>query len=125
MKFLAAALILSLISFAKAESVCDLRVGETIGLKVVEFASGNTVYSKMNLSESTPNAISEEFVNLQDEGLCASKMISKKCTLKLEKSPSVSITLIRGSDRWQSWKVKEKTDAQEFVKGLKKLGFCS
>ena len=124
MKLVAMALLLAA-SLAQADSTGDLRINETIGRKVVEFTSGNLVHSKMNLTESSAKAIEEEFVNLQDEGICSSKKIAQKCILKLEKRPSVSLTLIRGKERWQSWKVNEKKTAQEYVKSLKALGFCS
>ena len=125
MKLFAIALLLAATTWAQADSTCELRISETIGLKVVEFTSGNLVHSKMNLTESSAKAIEEEFINLQDEGICSSKKVPQKCILKLEKKPTVSLTLIRGKERWQSWKVNEKNAAQEYVKSLKALGFCS
>ncbi len=112
--------------FAHAESPCDVRVGESIGIKVVEFATGNVVHSKMSLKESSSLAIYEEMMNLQDMGVCSEKIISKKCVLKFEKKiQGHQIVLFRGPDRWQSWSVSSKHEAQDFVRGLKRAGFCS
>lgn len=110
---------------AMAENNCDVRVGTTIGLKVVEFASGNVIHSKMSLKDSSPEALIEEMINLQDLGLCTEKIPSKKCVLKIEKKPSMNLTLYRGSDRWHSWKIKSKRDAEIFVRNMKRNGFCS
>jgi len=114
------------VSLAQAESTCDVRMGESIGLKVVEFATGNVIHSKMALRDTTPSAIVEEMVSLQDMGVCTEKVLSKKCILKFEKKNKLNeITLYRGQDRWQSWVVAKKDEAQGFVRGLKRLGFCS
>jgi hypothetical protein len=113
-------------SFAQAEPICDVRVGQSVGVNVVEFASGKQVHSKMALKDTSPKAIAEEMANLQDMGVCAEKIITKKCVLKLEKKAvSGYITMFRGNDRWISWSLGSKGEAQNFVKNLQKIGFCS
>lgn len=114
------------INIAQAEPVCDVRVGESIGINVIEFASGNQIHSKMALKDTSPKAIAEEMANLQDMGVCAEKIITKKCVLKLEKKATAGhITMFRGSERWISWSLSSKSAAQSFVQNLKKIGFCS
>jgi hypothetical protein len=109
-----------------AESNCDIRVGESVGLKVVEFATGHVVHSKFSLKETTADALLEEIVNLQDMGICSEKILSKKCVLKLEKKDKENmVTMYRGADRWVTWKVASKKSAQDFVKNMKRVGFCS
>lgn len=108
-----------------AEVPCDLKVGVTIGIPVVEFVTGNVIHSKMNLKEGTALALKEELINLQDEGICTEEIPHKKCTLKFEKAKSTTVVLYRGADKWQKWDIKSKKLAQEFVMSLKKVGFCS
>lgn len=109
-----------------AESLCDVRPGVSVGVNVMEFFSGNTIHSKMTLKESTPNAILEEMISLQDMGICEEKILAKKCILKYEaKSTGKLITLYRGPRKWNSWSLNAKTSAQNFVRELKKAGFCS
>jgi hypothetical protein len=108
-----------------AESLCDIRLGQTSGIQVVEFATSNIVHSKMALRDSTADAILEEMISLQDMGVCEEKILSKKCILRFEKKPTTHITLFRGDDRWLSWKSSSKADAQKFVINLKRIGFCS
>lgn len=126
MKF---ALILALFVFsslASAEELCDVRPGESLGVKVIEFTSGNTIHSKMTLKETTPDALAEEIVNLQDMGVCAETIISKKCVLKFEKTQKTNLlTMYRGQDKWLSWPAISKNQAQVFVKSLQRVGFCS
>jgi hypothetical protein len=115
-------------SLAPAVSNCDIQLGETVGVQVVEFSTGNIVHSKMSLKESSPQAILEEMVNLQDMGVCTEKILAKKCVLRFEqrdKKKAKELTLYRGEDRWHSWMVESKNQAQDFVKNLKRLGFCS
>jgi hypothetical protein len=108
-----------------AEAPCDVRPGVSVGVKVLEFATGNTVHSKMPMSETTPAAILEEMINLQDMGICKEKMISKKCVLKFEKRVKKKyLSLYRDSIRWTSWHLRSKELAQNFVKDLKRFGFC-
>ena len=110
---------------AKAANACDIRPGFSIGVKVVEFFLGRTVFSKIPFVESTPEALHEEMVSLQDMGLCQETIKSQRCVLKLEKNQSQSyITLYRGNERWNSWSLLYKNRAQIFVKGMKKVGFC-
>lgn len=117
-------LLLSLQVFA--ESPCDVRPGISIGIKVVEFTTGNQVHSKMPMRQSTAEAILEEMINLQDMGVCEEKILSKKCILKFEKLRRNNyISLFRGNQRWNSWSLKSKAQAQNYVKNLKRLGFCS
>lgn len=109
-----------------AEALCDVRPGVSIGVNVIEFFSGNTIHSKMSLRESSPTAILEEMVSLQDMGICEEKILAKKCILKFEKkSTGKLISLYRGPKKWNSWNLKSKTNAQNFVRELKKAGFCS
>lgn len=126
MKFCLFVCLLLTVAFAHAEPICDLRVGESIGIQVLEFSSGKTVHSKMALVDSSPKAIVDEMINLQDMGVCAEKIITKKCTLRFEKRKKGSlITMYRGKDRWVSWSLSGKKKAQSFVTHLKKVGFCS
>lgn len=120
-------LILTLILSANvfAEETCDIRLGKTAGVQVVEFATTNVVHSKMALRDSTADAILEEMISLQDMGVCEEKILSKKCVLRFEKKPQTLITLFRGQDRWLSWNTKSKNEAQKFVINLKRIGFCS
>ena len=106
-------------------SNCDIRLGESLGVKVVEFTTGNVIHSKMTLKESNYLALMEEYMNLQDEGICTNKQIAKKCLLKFEKKSQLNVTLYRGQDKWQSWNVKSKNEAQGFIVNLQKAGFCS
>jgi hypothetical protein len=111
---------------AFAEAPCDLRPGTSVGVKVIEFFSGEEIHSKMPFVESSPNALLEEMISLQDMGICEETIISKKCILKLEKmNKQAVISMIRGGSHWNSWKVESKERAQHFVKHLKKAGFCS
>lgn len=110
---------------AQAGSTCDIRPGFSVGVKVVEFFLGHTVLSKIPFVESTPNALHEEMVSLQDMGLCQETIKSQKCVLKLEKNQTQSyVTLYRGNERWNTWSILSKNRAQIFVKGMKKVGFC-
>lgn len=111
---------------AQAESLCDVRVGDSSGMKVVEFATGNVVHSKMSLKEAQADAILEEMINLQDMGVCTEKILAKKCVLRFEKKvKETNITLFRGQDKWLSWTVSQKKQAQDYVRLLKRAGFCS
>jgi hypothetical protein len=109
-----------------AERVCDVRPGISVGIRVMEFASGNTVHSKIPMSESTVQNLLEEMTNLQDMGICKDKITAVKCILKFEtKAKTNYISLYRGPHRWNSWHLKSKNKAQDFVKNLKRVGFCS
>lgn len=111
---------------AHAESPCDIRPGSTMGIKVVEFVSGNTIHSKMPLRESTANALYEEMISLQDMGVCEEIIKSQKCILKFEKRPEANlVTMYRAGGKWNSWNLKSKEQAQIYVKSLRKFGFCS
>ena len=109
-----------------AESPCDLRPGTSVGVQVIEFATGNVIHSKIPLRESTAEALLEEMINLQDMGVCEEKIIAQKCVLKFEKHKKVNfVSLYRGTNRWTTWHLKSKNQAQNFVKNLKRVGFCS
>lgn len=116
-----------LLSFsALAEMPCDVRPGMSSGIRVMEFASGNIIHSKMPMRETNADSILEEMISLQDMGICAEKIISQKCTLKFEKNTKNHyISLYRGASKWNTWHLKAKDTAQDFVKNLKKAGFCS
>lgn len=117
-------LLLSLQAFA--ESPCDLRPGLSIGIKVVEFTSGNTIHSKIPMREGTADALLEEMINLQDMGVCEEKIISQRCILRFEKrAKSNFVSLFRNNKRWNSWTIQSKEQAQNYVKNLKRVGFCS
>ncbi len=125
MKFLVLLLLTLVSGFARAE-LCDVRMGQSIGLRVVEFASGNTIHSKMSLKDTTADSIQEEMLSLQEEGVCDEKILSKRCVLRYEKkSKTTLITLFRGEDRWVSWLLSSKKKAQDFIKNMKRVGFCT
>jgi hypothetical protein len=117
----------ALMSFnALAESACDVRPGISVGIKVVEFASGNVVHSKIPMRESNADSLLEEMISLQDMGICTEKITSQKCTLKFEKIAKTNyISLYRGPHKWNTWHLKSKNTVQELVKNLKRTGFCS
>ena len=127
MKFAVIAfLIFATIKTAKAESLCDIRLGNSVGVQVVEFASGHIVHSKMALKELSQASLVEEMISLQDMGICEERIQAKKCVLKFEKKLKVtSLLLMRGQDRWLTWNTNAKQQAQDFVKSLQKAGFCS
>jgi hypothetical protein len=111
---------------ALADSSCDIRPGTSVGIKVVEFVSGNQIHSKMTMKEGSAEALLEEMINLQDMGVCEEKLIAQKCVLKFEKIKKINyITLYRGKGKWNSWELKGKNHVQDFVKRLKRVGFCS
>jgi len=86
---------------AFAEAPCDIRLGHSVGVRVVEFSSGHVVHSKMPLREMSVSSLREEMTNLQDMGLCEMKIERKRCILKFEKrAVENQLTLIRGQDRW-------------------------
>ena len=126
MKFSLAALFMLFMLNAKAESLCDVRPGTSIGVKVIEFASGNTIHSKMPFKETTPDALLEEMINLQDMGICTEKIVAQKCTLKFEKHAKTNfVSLLRGNVKWSTWNLSAKNRAESFIKNLKRVGFCS
>lgn len=110
---------------AFAEAPCDIALGSTVGVRVVEFASGNVVHSKMALKEMSVSSLKEEMSSLQDMGVCEQKIQKKRCVLKFEKKAQTQLTLIRGTDRWLSWSLNGKGSAQKFVKILQQAGYCS
>jgi hypothetical protein len=111
---------------AFAEEPCDVRPGYSIGIKVVEFTSGNTIHSKIPFKETTADTLLEEMINLQDMGICEEKISAQKCILKYEKNQRTnSISFYRAGFKWNSWGLKSKDKAQSFVNSLKRVGFCS
>lgn len=118
-------IILMLAQSAFAEAPCDIRLGSSTGVRVIEFASGNVVHSKIALKEMSVSALREEMTNLQDMGVCELKVQRKRCILKFEKKPKANqLTLIRGEDRWLSWSLAGKNSSQKFVRILQQAGFC-
>src|SRR6476660_1534400 len=77
-------------AYGHAES-CDVRLGQSIGLRVVEFVSGNTIHSKMSLKDTTADSIHQEMTNLQEEGVCDEKVIAKRCILRYEKKSKTTL----------------------------------
>lgn len=111
---------------AHAESTCDIRMGSSIGIRVVEFVTGQKIHSKMAFKESTAGALQEEMINLQDMGICEEKIISRRCILKYERGiRGHFVVMFRGNEKWNSWRLSSKELAQNYIKGLKKVGFCS
>lgn len=122
---LIAFIILMISQAAFAEATCDIRLGQTVGVRVVEFATGNVVHSKIPLKEMSVSSLREEMISLQDMGICEEKIQRKRCILKFEKrTRSNQLTLLRGADRWLSWSLAGKTSAQKFVRILQQAGFC-
>lgn len=118
-------LILITVQSAFAEAPCDIRLGQSVGVRVIEFASENVVHSKMSIREMSVASLREEMTNLQDMGLCDMKVQRKRCILKFEKrTQGNQLTLLRGNDRWLSWSLAGKTSAQKFVKILQQAGHC-
>lgn len=110
---------------AFAEAPCDIKLGQSVGVRVVEFATGNVVHSKMPLKEMSVSSLREEMTNLQDMGVCEQKVSRQRCILKFERRPKGNqLTLFRGVDRWLSWSLAGKTSAQKFVKILQQAGYC-
>lgn len=110
---------------AFAEAPCDIRLGSSTGVRVIEYASGNVVHSKIALKEMSVSALKEEMTNLQDMGVCEMKVERKRCILKFEKRTTGNqLTLFRGNDRWLSWSLAGKTSSQKFVRILQQAGYC-
>lgn len=111
---------------AYAESLCDIRPGTSVGIKVVEFATGNQIHSKIPMRQAEPDALLEEMISLQEMSICEEKIVAQKCILKFEKIAKAKyITLYRGKNKWSTWGLKDKERANSFVKNLKRVGFCS
>ena len=109
-----------------AETKCDLKVGTSVGVKAVEFITGNVVHSKMALQDSTAEALAEELINLQDLGVCSQEFQSQKCVLRFENAKKTNfISMYRGAERWLTWNLSAKNKAQMYVATLKRFGFCS
>ena len=124
MKFLV--LFLLMISQAAlAESSCDIKLGRSVGVRVVEFSTDNVVHSKLPLKEMSVASLQEEMLSLQDMGICEQKIQRKRCVLKFERSTKGNqLTMLRGTDRWLSWSLDGKKSAQKFVRILQQAGSC-
>jgi hypothetical protein len=110
---------------ALAESLCDIRLGQSVGVRVIEFVSGQEVHSKIALREMSLYSLKEEMTSLQDMGICEAKIQRKRCVLKFEKKDSGhQITMFRNQERWLSWNLNGKESAQKFVRILKQAGYC-
>lgn len=110
---------------ALAESSCDIKLGRSVGVRVVEFATDNVVHSKLPLREMSVASLREEMVSLQDMGICEEKIQRKRCVLKFEKrAEGNKLTFFRGPDRWLSWSLAGKASAQKFVRILQQAGYC-
>ena len=126
MKYSVLTFMLLLAINAYAEAPCDVRPGNSIGIKVMEFTSGNTIHSKIPFKETTADTLLEEMINLQDMGICEEKITAQKCILKYEKVQKANyISLYRAGTKWNTWNLKSKDHAQKFVNSLKRVGFCS
>ncbi len=118
------AIFLSLNGFTQEH--CDVRLGDSQGIKVMEFASGNMIHSKMALRDVSPQALFEEIISLQEMGVCSEKIYARKCVLRYEKKNTINhLTFFRGQERWMTWKVSLKKDAQDFIRSLIRIGFCA
>lgn len=120
MKFSLVAVLMLFMLNAKAESLCDVRPGTSVGVKVIEFASGNVIHSKMPFKETTPDALLEEMINLQDMGVCEEKIVAQKCSLKFEKFKNTNfVSLLRGNVKWSTWNLSAKSNAEKIHQELK------
>jgi len=125
MKFKFALLLIIASQGAFAEAPCDVRLGTSVGVRVIEYATDNVVHSKILLKEMSVSSLREEMTNLQDMGICEEKIQRKRCVLKFEKRKvGNQLTLYRNADKWLSWSLKGKTSAQKFVKILQQAGYC-
>jgi hypothetical protein len=121
--FLLTALLFS--SITPIHASCDIRFGQSVGVKVIEFVSGHVTLSKMPLKEASLANLKEETFSLQEMGLCEEKIERKKCLLKFEKKDAAPlISFYRDQQKWLSWNLNGKKSAQQFVKILQHAGFC-
>jgi hypothetical protein len=108
-----------------AAEACNLRLGTTLGVRTLEFISGNVTHSKMALKELSIAGLKEEISSLQDMELCGPNIQKERCVLKFQQSPKGKILAMhRGSEQWLSWPLSGKTTAQKFIKILQYAGFC-
>ncbi len=108
-----------------AESQCDIRLGQSVGVRVIEFVSGQEVHSKIALREMSVYSLNEEMTSLQDMGICEARILRKKCILKFEKkNTGHQIALFRNQEKWLSWNLNGKESAKKFVRILKQAGYC-
>ena len=91
---------------------------------MVEFKEKNKTLSKMAFRDASPEALIEEIYNLQDMNLCSEKIIRSKCNLKINPKNGL-VTFIRGKKGWVSWPKSSISVAQNYLKEMKKIGFCS
>lgn len=108
-----------------AEAPCDVRLGQSVGIRVVEFATDHVVHSKIPIREMSVASLNEEMTNLQDMGICEERVQRKRCVLRFEKKNALNqLTLFRADQRWLSWNLNGKTSAQKFVRILQQAGYC-
>lgn len=124
MKFVVFSLFALLSTSAFSKNICDLEVSKKFGVVVVEFKEKNKTLSKMAFKDSTADALIEEMYNLQDMNLCSDKIVQSKCTLKVNPQKSL-VTFVRGTKEWVSWPKTSIRHAQNYLKEMKKVGFCS
>ncbi len=116
---------LILTQIAHAESPCDIKLGQSQGVRVVEFSTDNVIHSKIPLREVSVMSLKEEMTSLQDMGICEAQVSKKRCVLRFErKEKGPEIAMFRGEDRWLNWGLNGKTSAQKLVRILKQAGFC-
>lgn len=117
--------LLTLISTSSfARNICDLEVNKKFGVVVVEFKEKSKTISKMAFKDSTPNALIEEMYNLQDLNLCSHKIVQAQCTLRVNPNNGL-VTFIRSKKDWVSWPKSSLSHAQNYLKEMKRVGFCS
>lgn len=107
-----------------ARNICDLEVTQKFGVVVVEFKERNKTLSKMAFKDSTAQALIEEMYNLQDMNLCSDKIVQSRCGLKVNPQSGL-VTFIRGKKEWVSWPKSSIQQAQNYLKGMREVGFCS
>lgn len=124
MKLIIIFLLATISSSAFSSNICDLAVTKKLGVVVVEFKEKNKTLSKMAFKDSTPDALIEEMYNLQDMNLCSDKIVSSKCELRVNPTNGL-VTFVRGKKSWVSWSKQSVSYAQNYLKQMKKIGFCS
>lgn len=124
MKFVLFAIISLFSASTFARNICDLDVSKKFGVVVVEFKEKNKTLSKMAFRDSSADALIEEMYNLQDLNLCSEKIVQSRCDLKVNPSNGM-VTFVRGKKTWVSWPKSSIQHAQNYLKEMKRVGFCS
>lgn len=78
----------------------------------------------MAFKDSTADALIEEMYNLQDLNLCSDKIVQSRCELKVNPNNGL-VTFVRGKKNWVSWPKSSIQFAQNYLKEMKRVGFCS